>query len=246
LTITLSENIESCNSILAALPPLGMSNAIVPWTVLPGLMSWSHLLFWPLTPPRSRFGGAVGAELAARGVVDTLRGVVQGLALAADVGDLQRDDQEPALRRFAQPELGVANAAGVTDLGDNELKFAVAYLVADPGTELPAPCAAALLPVPVLAFVPVPLPLVPPPRAAATMVRTTMPPTMPSVIFSPRRRLREAAADMSRQAALPAPPVGLVGPLSGCQEPSDGCWTYGPCGPGSCWECMESSPPFAM
>src|SRR5262249_20092746 len=54
VTITPLLNIESCSSIFTALSPLGMSKAIFPTTVLPGLMLSSQVLPSPFAPERSR------------------------------------------------------------------------------------------------------------------------------------------------------------------------------------------------
>jgi hypothetical protein len=98
---------------------------------------------------------------------------------------------------LAEPELGIADALAVADFGDHKLELAIAHLVTDPGAELPAPCAAGPLPVsvpvPVLLPALVPEPELPPsaaPMPARTKTKTTKPPMMPSVIFSPRCRFR--------------------------------------------------------
>jgi hypothetical protein len=81
------------------------------------------------------------------------------------------------------------------DLGNDKLKLSIPQLVTDPRNGgATGALAAWLLPVPAFVFVPalvpVPLPVLFPPSAAPTMIRTMTPPTIPSVIFSPRRRFR--------------------------------------------------------
>jgi hypothetical protein len=122
-----------------ALSPVGLSKAILPWTVFPGLMSLNQVLPWPLVPPKVNVGRAVGAELAARHVEDVLRAVVQGLAFTADVGDLQGDDRERPLGGLAEPELGIADALAVADLGDVHRAHAVKVQVHGLATLQPGP-----------------------------------------------------------------------------------------------------------
>jgi hypothetical protein len=69
----------------------------------------------------------------AAGIVNVLAGVIEGLRLAADIGDCDMQDRVLALSGVTEAISGVAHRLGMRDRCDGELKFSVPYRSADLG-----------------------------------------------------------------------------------------------------------------
>ena len=134
-----------------------------------------------------RPAGAVEVHVRARarvvfpaaGIVDVLAGVIEGLRLAADIGDCDVQDRVLALRGITEAISGVADRLGMRDRCDSELEFSVPYRSADRGGLWRGGAAfAGAAPLPVAG---VPLP----PRFVATEMMTikTMNPARPRKLF---------------------------------------------------------------